>query len=690
MSNSRSLHASTSLLALLFCMILLFSSAAEASVLAQGWDGPEEPLRSLKGNLVLRVYPNGTVATRAVGSLEQALKPGTPRLPVKGATCDLSVGPGGFNLTEVQVSLSIKLDPSMVEQLSGLRLDVKVHSEEMQSNASVDFELPGLLGANGSIHTVLAGENLQGETALHLTLRLWYGEGTLGRRMGVTRELIEELVANFEMYTEVFQQLLGQYTDGNLTLTELTLEHSELAEAYGTLRVHAQVEGSYAKASAALASAFTASAGNMEAIERLTEELAKAHFTKALTTDASITYEAAEQAFNAEFTQVVEGDFDREVNTVKNVYLQYLEELTPQLSSETYTGLKEFLLPTNVSARNLHATFEYHSSETSHGFSFTAEGFAFQPVRPEAVLPFLRESSFRTPMPDFNLTLEGGSDEHEMVEIHVPETVAPPLTANPHRAIWALAKVTGLDEVWFEAKPNSWGVADFNVQTETAVIAGALQPVVFVTNSTILESPEIAEDHLSVRVEGPSGTRGAMNITMPIQNGIVETTVNGLRVEPQVASNGTHYFVYLQYGQSVDTIHVVWPTPTLTMKTSETKVETGRSITVTGGLGAAGEALAGKAIRILVDDEVAGTVLTNAQGNYSYSQAFNKAGSYEVKAVFPYYQTSFESPAATLTVEVSLLQRPEVLAGIVAAVAVVIALGYALTRRGRRAAQAPA
>ncbi|MEM3046960.1 MAG: Ig-like domain-containing protein, partial [Candidatus Bathyarchaeia archaeon] len=234
-----------------------------------------------------------------------------------------------------------------------------------------------------------------------------------------------------------------------------------------------------------------------------------------------------------------------------------------------------------------------------------------------------------------------------------------------------------------------WGVADFNTQTENAVLNGTAQPVVFVTNSTILDRPEVTQDRISLRVEGPSGTRGAMNITVPVMNGVVQTTVNGVRVEPQIVSNGTHYFVYLQYGQSVDIIQVTWPLPTVTVRLSEVKIETGRSLTVTGSLTAAGQPLAGKAIRVTVDGQPVETVVTDAQGSYSCSQRFEKAGSYQVKAVFPYYERSFESPPAALTVEVPLFRRPEALAGVAAVIAAVVILVFALSRRGRRAARTP-
>lgn len=685
MSRSRGLHPSPSLVALMLCLSLLASSMATASVLAQDSRDREDPLRALKGNLVLRVYPNGTVKARATGGLEQALRPGETRLPAASLTCDFTVAPKGFNQTEIRLRLLAKPDPQAALLLSGLRLNLRMHSEETWSDLALDFDLPGLLGANGSIHSTHAGDSLEGETSLDLTFKVWYGEGTPANDLGLTRDLLEDLVVNFDVYKEVFQELLGEYTDGNLTLTELTLSRADLGDRYGTLTVHAQVNGSYAKAARALAATYAPSAEAMEAIERLTEELTETRFTKTLSADASIVYDRVERAFNVEFTGLIEGDLDREVNAVKNAYLRYLEESMPQLSYGALGQLKEFLLPTNVSLGNLHASFEYRSSEASQSFSFTIEGLAFQPPKPEDMLPFLEEASFETPMPSFNLTLEGGSDEEQMVEIQVPETVAPPLEADPYRAVWAFANLTELHEVMFKVKPNTWGVTDFHLQAETAVIAGAPQPIAFVTNSTILDEPEVTEDHISLRVEGPSGTRGALNITMPAMNGVILATVNGLRVEPQVASNGTHYFVYLQYGQSVDTIQVVWPAPTATLELSQAKVETGQSLTLTGSLTAAGEPLASRVLRVMVDGQPVGTVVTDAQGSYSYSTSFDRAGSYELKTVFPYYAKSFESPAAALTVEVPLLQRPEILAGIAGVIAVVVVLGYAFARRERKA-----
>ncbi|MEM3046961.1 MAG: hypothetical protein QW057_07775, partial [Candidatus Bathyarchaeia archaeon] len=454
MSSVRRPRFSTPLLVLAFCMVLFLSTVAEASVHAQSWADHGEPLRALKGSLVLRVYPNGTVKAKATGGLEEAFEHGEARLPVMKAAFNFSLAGKGFNLTEARVNLFLKPDPQVAPLLSGLRLNLTVHSEQTRSDASLDFDLPGLLGANGTIHVVHTSESLEGATMLHLTLRLWYGQGTLGNGLGITRELIEDLVADFDLYEEVFRELLSGYTDGNLTLTELKLERVELQELYGSLTVRAEVNGSWVRASSALASAFAPQTGNVRQIQRLAEELAETSFTRALSANTSILYDRVEDAFRVEFTELVEGDVDREVNTVKNICLRSLDESMPQTGFEASEQLKAFLLSMNVSVRNLHAALEYHSAQVSHGFSFSVEGLSFQPTRPEGVLLFLRDSSFKTPMPGLNLTLEGGSDEHEMVEIRVPRTVAAPLSANAYRAVWALANVTNLDQVQFETKPN--------------------------------------------------------------------------------------------------------------------------------------------------------------------------------------------------------------------------------------------
>jgi uncharacterized protein YciU (UPF0263 family) len=414
------------------------------------------PQIPLEGDMTFKVYPDESIEVNVVGSLEQAIEAYVEPPPVYNVFFNLASSPAGMNLTEVKGSLVIKLSPAYSVLLSALDLDIEIHGEDMKSNITILFNLPGYLGVNGTIGVFTDEATWESTLDFDLTTTIWYEV--------VPEEIIQEFVQNFPLLKLQLASQVSELTEGNLTLQDLTLVSSEMGTTSATLTFSGSVVGDFNKGGMALSTKLVPPDMGVPASTITPGKL----YIKTKSGDLRVTFDREELAFKIDSESVVEGDLDRQINVMKNLSLEGFLQ-SPQITPEMTLIINNFLLPTEMSIVNLNVVFEYAFDGEKLGLNFFIDGLGFKPPTTVAFLTILNEALTGVSMPGFTLTLEGASDEKEFVEIEVPPTTSEPVLKDARKVVWTVDNLANLNLVSFEVR--EWPKPTLTL-SQTEVVAG--------------------------------------------------------------------------------------------------------------------------------------------------------------------------------------------------------------------------
>ena len=413
------------------------------------------PQIPLEGDMTFKVYPDKSIKVNLVGSLEQVLEAYVDP-PVYNVFFDLTISPAGVNLTEVKGSFVIKLSPAYSVLLSALDLDIEIHGEDMKSNTTILFNLPGYLGVNGTIGVFTDEATWESTLDFDLTATIWYEV--------VSKEIIQEFVQMFPMFKSQLASQVSELTEGNITLQDLTLVSSEIGTTSATHTLSGSVVGDFNKGGMALSTKMVPPDMGVPAPTITPGEL----YITPKSADLSVTFDREELAFKIDSESVVEGDLDRQINVMKNLSSEGFLQ-SPQITPEMTLIINNFLLPTEMSIVNLNVVFEYAFDGEKLGLNFFIDGLEFKPPTTGAFLTILNEALTGVSMPGFTLTLEGASDEKEFVEIEVPPTTSEPVLKDARKVVWTFDNLANLNLVSFEVR--EWPTPTLTL-SQTEVVAG--------------------------------------------------------------------------------------------------------------------------------------------------------------------------------------------------------------------------
>jgi len=447
-------------LAIFALTILIFGGSAFLMPIVQAQVTPPVtpfPQIPLEGDMTFKVYPDESIEVNVVGSLEQAIEAYVEPPPVYNVFFNLAISPAGMNLTEVKGSFVIKLSPAYSVLLSALDLDVEVHGEDMMSNITILFNLPGYLGVNGTIGAFTDEATWESTLDFDLTATIWYAV--------VPEEIIQGFVQNFPMLKSQLASQMSEQTEGNITLQDLTLVSSEIGTTSATLTLSGSVIGDFNKGVMALLTKMVPPDMGVPAPTITPGELM---YTRTKSGDLRVTFDKEELAFKIDSESVVEGDLDRQYNVMKNLSsIGFLQ--SPQITPEMTLIINNFLLPTEMSIVNLNVVFEYTFDGEKLDLNFFIDGLGFKPPTTEAFLTILNEALTGVSMPGFTLTLEGASDEKEFVEIEVPPTTSEPVLKDPRKVVWTVDNLANLNLVSIDVR--EWPTPTLTL-SQTEVVAG--------------------------------------------------------------------------------------------------------------------------------------------------------------------------------------------------------------------------
>jgi len=413
----------------------------------------------LEGNVTFKMYPDESIKMNVAGSLEQAIEAYfTP--PVYDFSVNLASSPSGVNLTDTKGTFAIKLSPMYSMLLSALDLDIEIHGEDLRSNTTILFNLPGYLGVNGTLGAVADESTGESTQDFDLTATIWYSV--------IPKEEIQEFVQTFPDLKSLIATQLSELTEGNITLLELTLVTREIGDTSATLTITGSLVGDFVKGGMALSTNYMALLGidDSQMAPFLSPE--EQMMIKTKSADLHIWFDRDELAFLMDSEAVIEGDLDKLTNIMMDTSLEQILQ-SPYITPEWALMINNILIPTEISTENLNVALVYSFDGEKLKLNFAFEGLGLRPPTTEAFLTILDKVFTGASLPGFSLVLEGGSDEKEFVEIEVPPTTSEPVVEGPRKVVWIVDNLVNLNLV--SLKVREWPTLTLTV-SQTEVVAG--------------------------------------------------------------------------------------------------------------------------------------------------------------------------------------------------------------------------
>jgi hypothetical protein len=420
------------------------------------------------GDLGITVYPDDHIQVEIEASMTSQIEAWASDPIFYNIALDAALSPAGEGLTKFEGSMVQKFGPMFTIMLASLELDVVVHGEGLDSQATILASQAGVAALECSIASSTDEATMETTLDVEATVTIWHTV--------YPQEQFELLV---DMFPTLKLQLISQVsemTGGNITIQELVLENVEINPVSTSATLRVSVVGHFAKGMLALARSMYPY--YVDEIPDIETTLYPGEMTliELRSYDLHLTFDETEQALLLEVEALMEGDVDGQFNAYKD---QLLEEMLQEVDfdPEQTWRIVDFFLPTDVGVSNLGVDFEYTNDGETASMDFNLGGLELRPPDPVDLLTILQDASSGGPEEGLTLTLEGGEDEDGYVEIQVPEATTDPLLEEPRRVVWAFSDLEALDQVSFVAEEREQeqetGTPPFGTTTIVLVGGGA-------------------------------------------------------------------------------------------------------------------------------------------------------------------------------------------------------------------------
>ena len=407
-------------------VFLLVTISLLVSLLTLGY----APEAELSGDVILRVFPDMSFEIEAGMDASYTLD---EPLPVTRVTGSYTTTPVSDEVTDLEMNLYIKIDPMYTLVLSALDFSVELHQDGLDSEGSIDAGLPGI----ASVDAVYAfdTDEATGESVMSLE-----GNATLWHDFFVP-EMVEGIVDMLPDYEEMLSELIHVESQGNLSLSELSILDYRNESTSSNLWVRAAVEGDFAKASLALAGQAYSNISYTPSVDlsSLTSQ----------SSDFTMEFDKSDLAFTVSGSSRFEGDMNTIINEMKE---QQIEEILELMEDTPPDIIEDLLIPTLLDVTRVEASFDYASTDTQVASSLNMKGLGLKPPSPSILLEAVQSMSLEMPETGFLLVIEGGIVNGKTVEITVPAETTTPQTQEPDRVTWSFYNLENLEMVTFQVK----------------------------------------------------------------------------------------------------------------------------------------------------------------------------------------------------------------------------------------------
>jgi len=357
-------------------------------------------------------------------------KVNSEEVPISSISSSMSFSPVSSEVTDFDLDVTVKIPLEYSLFLIGLDLDIDIHQDGLDSNGTINVGMSGMASLDGYF-TFDTNEITNYSTLIvEGNITLWH---TL-----IQPEFISGLIDNLSEYRIELSDQISVESQGNLTLTELSLVEYWNMSTSSILWMRASIEGDWAKASLAFASS---------SLEEFPQDTS-VNITPLLsqTSDIEIRYDKIGLAFTVKGSGRYQGDFNAMANDMKN---EILEDTLEDASGDTVSIIEDLLIPMEVDLTSFSMSFDLTATTSKIAYAASMQEFMFNPPDTVSLLESLQSSSGELSEHGYLLIINGGSSDSETVEIVVPEETTTPKTIETSKVVWEFSDLENLEKVTF-------------------------------------------------------------------------------------------------------------------------------------------------------------------------------------------------------------------------------------------------
>ncbi len=390
--------------------------------------------------IAITVSPDGSIIMTIQGDQSITYSPWEGQSDIKDLDMMIDINVETGDRASFDSQIDVQLDPSVYSQLANLDLDLTAHSDETVTNITALVDYPGYLGVDGSLGLVIVEPPFGFVLDLMLEANLYYSV--------YPKEELQMLTAMIPMLETQLSSMVMEASDGNIVLEKFELlDYTEGLE-YASFTVSMRLSGDLQE-------------GITSAVEEYGAEITPPDVSEELpalsieSIDYHVTFSGTNLMLESEIGGTVAGDFNEELNKLKDTALEEALE-SPELDSQGRT-LIQSAQPIDLHIQHLviEATSTY--GDESAESIFSVDGLGLEPTSFEALMVFLKELSYMGDFEDVKLVFMGESSNNQYVAFTVPAETKEPLVLEEQLVVWEMEDVDNLDDVTYEVETNQMG-----------------------------------------------------------------------------------------------------------------------------------------------------------------------------------------------------------------------------------------
>ena len=400
--------------------------------------------------IAITVYPDESIVMTLRGSHSDSFSHWEQRSTLIELDLNLDVTAAEEDVTTIESEIHVRLNPSDYANLANLDLDLEGHSGDTYTNVTALVDYPGYLGVNGSLGFVVVEPPYGFVLDLVLEAKLYYTY--------YPREDLQMIIGMVPLLEPQLASEIMAASAGTIVLEKLELLYYEEAPDHASFTACLRLSGDLQE-------------GLRSALEGMGAELTPPEEPEELSAlsiesiDYHITFDGAALSLQADAGGTVTGDFNGQLNMLKDMSLEELLE-SEGIDDDDKT-LVARALPIDLHVQHLLIESTSTFGEDVVTSTFSVEGLGLEPPSFETLLVFLEELSKKESLEDFKLVLDGGSSNNQYVAFIVPAETKEPILEEEERVVWDMDDIENLDDVTYEVKTKGLG-------TTTIVVASAI------------------------------------------------------------------------------------------------------------------------------------------------------------------------------------------------------------------------
>ena len=384
--------------------------------------------------VMFTIYPSGNIIMTSKGSYSDMVSSWDEASAFKDLRLIISITTAEEDNIVVENDLQIIFNPSDYLNLTNLNLDLIGHSSDTKTNMTAQIDYPGYFDVNGNMGFVIVEPPYEFVLDLEFETKLYYSYFPM--------EELQMLAAMIPLLkTQLASQIMAM-SDGSILLQKFELVSFEEAADHALLNMRLSISGD-------LYDGLWPTLEEMGAELTPSEEVEESNPLRIEVFDYHITFVGDSLSLEADSEGTIAGDFNGELNTLKDSCLKQLlerDEISPDAKK-----LITLATPIDLHVQNL----LIDSSSSFNGdmwiSKYSVAGLELESTF-VALLEFLEELSRIASLEDFKLVLDGGVSSNQYVVFSVPTSTKKPIVEEEQRVVWDMVDIENLQGVTYAVK----------------------------------------------------------------------------------------------------------------------------------------------------------------------------------------------------------------------------------------------